>query len=323
MPVDAGDPRIRRSGIGGSDIAAILGLSPWSGPMDVWLEKIGQAAPLVETERMRWGHLLEDPVAKEYARKKGRKVRNAPTTLDPITNLRARVVRHSADKPWRMANVDRLTSDPRDAGVRRGLECKTADRFAAADFGEEDTDQVPVNYLLQCMWYMAVTGYDLWDLAVLIGGNTHRVYTITRDNELVERLFNAADEFWIVNVLQREPPPADGTDATRRYYESVKPKAEDEIPMTDELYGLALHRANLDRQIKELTADKGLVENRIREVMPAKGIARRDNAKITWSTSVTRRLDTKALQAEEPDVAARFMRESEESRLTITVKEES
>ena len=291
--------------------------------MDVYLEKTGQSAPLIETERMRWGTLLEDAVAREYAHKKHRKVRNAPTTLDPVTGLRARVVRYSADKPWRMAHVDRLTSDPKDAasGIRRGLECKTADRYSGADFGEEGTDQVPANYLLQCMWYLGVTGYDVWDLAVLIGGNTHRVYTIPRDDELIEKLWLIGDEFWTDNVLGKVPPPIDGSEASRRFLEGSHVAPDEEIPMSDELYGLALHYENLNRTIKESEVTRDLVANQIREAMVGKGLAKRDNAKIRWSIVGTRRLDTKALALALPEVVAPFYVESESHRLTVTVKE--
>ncbi len=323
MRAEPSDPRIRRSGIGGSDIAAIVGQSPWSTAMDVWQEKLGLSAPLIETERMRWGTLLEDAIAREYAHKKHRKVRNAPTTLDPVTSLHARVVRYSADKPWRMANVDRLTSDPKDAGIRRGLECKNADRFAGVDFGEEGTDEVPVNYLLQCMWYLGVTGYDVWDLAVLIGGNTHKVYTIKRDEELIENLWTAADEFWTVNVLGKVPPPIDGSESSRRFLEGSHREPKEEIPMTDELYGLALHHGNLGRQLKDLAAAQDLVGNQIRESMQGKGIARRDNVKVTWSIVHSKRLDTTALVGAHPEVVAPFYVESDQHRLTVTVKEDA
>ena len=317
MVASAGDPRIRRSGIGGSDIAAIAGVSRWSSAMDVYLSKIGQAAPLIETERMRWGNLLEGVVAKEYAHQTGRKVRQAPTTTDPVTGLRTRVIRHSTDKPWRMAHVDRLTSER-----GRGFEAKTADRFAASDFGEQGSDQVPPDYLLQCAWYMGVTGFAVWDLAVLIGGNNFRMYTIERDDELIEQLFTIGDDFWQTNVLPQVPPPIDGSEASRRFLEAGLVAPDEALPMSDDLYALALHHANLTQTIKDAEITKDLVANKIREAMQGHGKAQRYNAKVSWSVSTVRRLDTKALAEAHPAIVAPFYVESAQPRLTVTVKEE-
>lgn len=319
MPSLAGDVTIRRSGIGGSDIARIAGVSKWGGPFDVWLEKTGQSAPILETERMRWGKLLEDAVAKEYAHKTGRKVRNAPTVLDPVTGLRDRLMRDKSAS-WRMAHIDRdVIVLPGE--TPRGLECKTADRFAAAEFGEEGTDQVPADYALQCHWYMAVTGRPRWDLAVLIGGNQHRHYTIERDEELIDMLRKVADDFWTNHVVTKDPPPVDGTEASRRFLESGHVSQDAEIPMTDRLLELAARYATLKAEIKAREADVDATGNSIREAMKGHGLSVGDRTKIRWSVVTTRRLDSKALTEAHPELATKFTKESEEHRLTVTVKE--
>jgi putative phage-type endonuclease len=66
----------RRTGIGGSDIAAILGLSPWRTPLDVYRDKV-DGAEQPETEAMRWGRLLEDVIAREYAVRAGVRIQRA------------------------------------------------------------------------------------------------------------------------------------------------------------------------------------------------------------------------------------------------------
>jgi predicted phage-related endonuclease len=91
--------------------------------------------------------------------------------------------------------------------------------------------------------------------------------------------------------------------------------------MDDNLYALALHHENLTRTIKDAEIAKALVANKIREAMGGKGKAARDNAKVTWSISTVRRLDTKALTEAHPDIVAPFYQTSEQPRLTVTVKE--
>jgi putative phage-type endonuclease len=305
----ATDLKVRRSGIGGSDAAAVAGQSPWSTPMDVYLEKTGQSAPLVETDRMYWGTTLEDVVAKEWSKRTGLRVR------------RQRLTMRDASASWRMAHIDRavISTD----GLRHGLECKTADRMMAGEFGEQESDQVPVHYLLQCQHYLGVTGWDIWHLAVLIGGNVFRKYVIPRNDELIADLFTIEEDFWLNHVVPRIPPEIDGGEASRRFLESGLIAPTEVTPMTDRMYDLALAYENLSRQIKESGLERDLVANQIREAMGGKGRAARDNAKINWSISTVRRLDQKALVEAHPEIVAPFYVESEQPRLVITVKEAS
>ena len=87
----------RRTGIGGSDISAILGLSPWRSPVHVWLDKTGQAPdePPANAEAMYWGKTLEDVVAREYAQRTGRRVQRVNAIL-----------RHPQHE-WMLGNIDR------------------------------------------------------------------------------------------------------------------------------------------------------------------------------------------------------------------------
>jgi putative phage-type endonuclease len=277
--------------------------------MDVYLEKIGSSAPLVETERMHWGKALEDVVAKEYARETGRKVRKS--------NLTLRV--ESAE--WRMAHIDRavISTD----GIRRGLEVKTADRFASSDFGEPGSDQVPPDYHLQCDHYLGVTGWDVWDLAVLIGGNHFAIYTIPRDEKLISDLFEIEDDFWQNNVIPRIPPPIDGSEASRRFLEAGHVAPDEELPMTDALYELALAYESLRLGIKDSTTELELTKNKIREAMGAAGKSRRDNAQVSWSITHPKRVNLDALRTAHPAIVEEFTAESEEHRLTVSVKESS
>ena len=58
--------KARRKGLGGSDIAAILGISKWRTPMDVWVEKMGLVEPSEESYAMMRGRILEDAIAQWY-----------------------------------------------------------------------------------------------------------------------------------------------------------------------------------------------------------------------------------------------------------------
>ncbi|MEO1082423.1 MAG: YqaJ viral recombinase family protein [Pseudomonadota bacterium] len=200
----------RRAGIGGSDIGAILGKNKYRTPLDVYLEKTGEKDPddLSGNAAVEWGIRLEDVIAEKFADDTGLKVRR---------NNRLLV----GDEPFMLANIDRgIAGKPE--GVKAGLECKTSDPYAfrADEWGPgaefygrgdalevvQDDDRVPDSYLFQCVWYMAITGADLWFLSVLVGGRDFRTYTIRRDDELIDIVKRVAGIFWREKVLARVPP---------------------------------------------------------------------------------------------------------------------
>lgn len=171
----------RKKGLGGSDIAVILGLSPWKSPTELYYEKRGEIEPadLSDNELVHFGHVLEGVVADEYSRRNNVKVE------------RRNKMMASKEHPFMLANIDRKV-----VGVKKGLECKTADRFTINNWGEPGTDEIPDYYRTQVEHYMIVTQYPEWDLAVLIGGNQYRDYHIEQDLELSEMIIEQCAKFW-------------------------------------------------------------------------------------------------------------------------------
>jgi putative phage-type endonuclease len=210
----------RRSGIGGSDIAAILGLSPWKTAVDVWFVKTGQTTEddICNAEAVRWGMLLEDVVAHEYYERTERSVQRVN-----------RILRHP-EHEWAIGNIDRAIVSPgsrvrvaEDGGTLLGadgiLEVKTASMFKASEWGRDgDEDAVPVHYQAQVMWYMAITGQPWCDVAALIGGQRMVIRRIYADDETIAAMLERAHEFWHKHVLTRKPPePAKAKDVERLF----------------------------------------------------------------------------------------------------------
>jgi putative phage-type endonuclease len=204
----------RRTGIGGSDIAAILGLSPWRTPLDVYLDKV-EGAEQPETEPMRWGRMLEDVVAREYARRAGVRIQRIN---DLVCKLGAE---------WAVATLDRvIVPNGTRARVHNGevsgaegvLECKVVNAFSAGAWGrDDDPDAVPVHYAAQCMWYLGVTGLPWCDVAALIGGQHLVIKRIERDEETIAAMFERAEKFWRDHVLARVPPPSTAREADQAW----------------------------------------------------------------------------------------------------------
>lgn len=211
--------KLRQSGIGGSDISAILGENPYKTAYDLYQEKVSEISETQMSEPAYWGTILEDVVAKEYAKRNEVKVQRV--------NYLIRHEKHD----WAIANIDRAVINKEIAGnvrIKDGklttdklLEVKTASEYVKKNWGDEHTDQVPDHYNLQCQWYMGITGVHHCDLALLLGGNKYRQYSIDFDPELFEMMIKTASDFWHNHVLAKvEPTPTTLANAKRKYAKS-------------------------------------------------------------------------------------------------------
>lgn len=204
---------VRRRGIGGSDVAAIAGLDRWRSAFEVYLDKIGELPERELGDAAYWGTVLEPLVAARFA------AENPGLTVLPSPGIVA-----SAERPWQLANVDRLLAPAPDDRPHAVLEVKTTNQYMAEEWAE---DRVPDRAALQLTHYMDV--YDLREAwaAVLIGGQQYRAVHMERDDELVGYLRTIEEKFW-QHVVDRVPPPVDGsdscTDLLGRLYD-VKPEA--------------------------------------------------------------------------------------------------
>lgn len=228
----------RQQGIGGSDAAAAIGLHPFKTPYQLYMEKTGKVVPedLSDNTRIKFGHIMEDVCANMYEQETGRTVR------------RRRQIFKSKHYPFMQASIDRDI-----VGVKRGLECKNVDRYAfdLGDWGDSGTDEVPEYYHIQCNHYMAVMGYDAWDLAAIIGGNELRIFTIHRDEELIRQLTQLEQQFWNNFIVKKTPPPLEyAAPSTSTFLKRMYDKMEDKIEKGDSTL-IHWHNVLLDARKKE------------------------------------------------------------------------
>lgn len=285
----------RRSGIGGSDAAAVLGLSKWKTPLQVYLDKRGEAPEIPDNEAMLWGRALEPVIRQQYAERTGRAV------LMPDG-----ILRHPAHS-FMLANLDGMTED------RRVVEIKTA-RTAQA-WGEPGSDEVPQDYLLQVQHYMAVTGFEVADIAVLIGGSDFRLYEVPADRELQEMLIDAEDAFWR-NVEQGIPPePVSYADMQARFGRASREGMVEAESDPDVLVAVAKLRA-IRETMKTMEADE-----EAQKAVIMKALGEKDTLTIAGQPAVTwkaakpaQRFDANAFKAAHPTLYAEFLKTGEASR---------
>ena len=288
----------RRKGIGGSDAAAIAGLSRYRSPIQVYMEKLGLIEPPEENEAMYWGKKLEDIVAEEFSIRTGLKVRR-----------RNAILQHP-EHPFMLANVDRLI-----VGKSEGLECKTTSAYREDEWKD---DEIPWEYAIQCHHYMAVTGYSAWWIAVLIGGNKFVYKRIERDEEIIRNLIKIESDFWNNHVLKQIPPDPDGSDASTEILKQLYPESNGEtIELPPDVESLIEQYEQAREEEKAAAERKREAENKIKAIMGEYEKGYWKDRKITWKTMTTYRFDTKLFQKEHPDLYQKYVNETSYRRFNV------
>ena len=292
--------------IGGSDIGAILGLSKFRTPLEVWMEKTGKEVRKLDSLPLRFGSFAEEFVASEYARATGFELRHDESIYIHPTH------------PMMSAHVDRVVlGNGLSKPATRLLECKTANPFARGEWGEPGTDQVPMSYLCQCIWYMAITGIAQCDLAVLFGNSDFRIYEIARDLELEALVIEKALHFWNEYVLKDIPPPAQTEGDYQALFKKSDPSKTIEanqktVELIRQLQSLSKQSGDVD---SEITQVKQHIMNEMKE---AEVLLYQGNVIVTWKApKPSYRLDGKRLEAEEKEIFERFRMPVQNSRRLV------
>jgi putative phage-type endonuclease len=245
---------LRRAGIGGSDIAALLGMSRYTSPYELYLDKRGELPDLPRPGRLeraaRWGNLHEPLLAAEFTRACG------------LATRRVGMIRHQ-DEPWMLVNLDRQVLGCPDGPC--ALEIKNRSAYKAAEWGESgDPDGVPDTEALQTHWEMIVPGYRHMHVAVLINGNDDRYYRVNWDEQIAGDVTAMARSFW-QRVLDGSPPPVDGSEAVTDLLATLWPGKPDteKVVSRDMSAGLLARRTALKSDIAALKEQLDEAENRL------------------------------------------------------------
>lgn len=271
----------RQKSIGGSDAAALVGLSLYATQYTVWADKTGRLPPLDDNEAMRQGRDLEDYVAHRFTEASGKKARRKNRML------------YNSQFPFAHANIDRDI-----VGERAGLECKTTSVMNLKKF---KNGEFPEQYYAQCVHYIAVTGADRWYLAVLILGREFLWFVIERDQDEIDALMNAEREFWEQYVIPDVPPPVDGLHPTTSALNAMFPNSVSEEKMIDR-ENVIQNWFALQKQIKALEKQRELCAQIVKGDLgnAEKGIC--GAYQISWALRNKKTFDTARFAADNPDV---------------------
>lgn len=237
----------RQTGIGSSDIAAVMGQSNWASPYSVWCDKTADTViDNPPSEAMEWGLLLEPVIAAQWARRNSNTVRRVGLCRNP-------------DRAWQIATPDQLCGCA-SAGV---LETKTDAGWNTGDWDE----QIPLKYLLQLLWQVDCLGVDHGHLAVLLGGNELRSYDVEPNPDITQVMRDTGERFW-QSVLDRTEPDVDATNATTAALKRRFELPDGGVTVLDFDWIDRLDGRETDKTtIALLEQQTALVENQLRQAM--------------------------------------------------------
>lgn len=263
----------RLTGLGGTDISAIVGRNPFRAPIDVYMEKVGLTDNGEPSLAMEIGIELETLLARKY------KERMSSLTSELYFDFTPPMIRAPA-VDWMIGHPDRHIYMG-EAAIppvgHHGLEIKTT-TFRFADlWGEEFSDDIPEWILIQVQWYMGLDGLPFYDVPVLIDREL-KIYRIQKNSELIKTLRLAGHKFWHEHVLAKIPPPTDEAPGWSDYFKAIYPidsgktiKVSDMDSEHTDIHNLALAKIHLEEaenfyereknNVKKLMGDASRLES--------------------------------------------------------------
>lgn len=306
MALTTQQKKLRATGIGGSDVAAIFGISPWATPLDIYNSKT--CKEFIDDEpdvRAEWGNRLEPVILKAFEEKSGCKVVSMEETFGIS---KEQVLRHP-EFPFMLANIDGFI--PEEKAV---LEIKTADKYMAQYWGEAE-DGIPESYLLQCAHYRIVCDAILPPVdkvysAVLIGGNDFRIKKYEKNEKLERLIIEKEYSFWNEYVVPMKMPPPLTLKDMQNYW-----KTEDKATLVagEREWELYFRLMNDKKHLKTLSEYVEQSEKTLKMLLQANEALVDDKGRtlLTWKSQTANRLDIDRLKKDHPDLVKDYMKVTE------------
>jgi putative phage-type endonuclease len=277
----------RKLGIGGSEIAPIMGLSPWCTPLDIYRDKTSQELICEElNEDLKRGIRVEKYILQEYSENTGEKIEtNLPTFVDK---------EHS---------FMRGNFDAKIVGQNVLVEAKsTKAPIATWNAG------IPEYYKVQVAYYAMLSDAERVDIPVLFSNWQYACYTYWRDYELEARIKEAVINFWQNHIVKGvAPAPTTAEELQELYpsiYEEKTIKADENIrQIVSELQETSSKRKELEKLEQKLKTD-------IQVYMGDAGLLDAGFCKVSLKNRSANRLNTEALKIANPEIYQSYLSES-------------
>jgi putative phage-type endonuclease len=313
--LEVGPDYKRQQYCGGSDIAGIIGVSPWATPVSVWDRKMQQQEARVSGGKKKLfqrGKVWEQVVGEMLVAQL-----EAEEFQVKVINTNKRYI--DPDVPYFAAEIDYELEIAGLPGIINA-ELKTVHPNAAREWGDPDNDETaaPVQYLAQCQWGLGVTGREVCILAPLFGADSLSIYVVKRDETIITGMRAQAIEFWQNHIVPKIPPePRTLSDVAKLF----KIEGDSEL-IADEniIRGLMRYRA-IEAEIEARETERDSIEFDLKCAMrDATAIVQPGlkKALATWKSRNTSRLDQEAFKQAYPKLHRQFVRESSTRAFSVS-----
>ena len=292
----------RNLGIGGSDASAVMKLSRYSTPLDIYKQKLGGKSSFSGNMRTAVGSFMEDFVRKMVSQMSGIEF------IKPHKNLRIFHKKY----PWMRCNLDLITKDKSIIG-----EVKVV--VESDDWGEEGTDEMPTEYLIQCAHNRVSSAshfnidYKEFHLFVLITkkwGDPVIKHYIYRKNEKFEtNMIGTQKHFWLNYVEKEVEPPFFTLKEASHHFDDVKDDSMIADELTLELYE---RHKTLTQEIKALKNQDEMVKVQIAQNLSDKNTLLNFDGKplVTWKPQTANKFDTTRFKSDKPELYLAYTKQS-------------
>lgn len=282
----------RKSGLGGSDIAAIMGLSPWKTALDVYLDKTSEAIDMTDKPHLKEGREREGEVLNLYKERHN---------VELETDLE---MKRDSQYSFLFANVD--------------AKVKNSNVIIEAKTTRQSWNGLPEQYQLQCAHYAMIYNSDYVDVASLnLLSSKYTEYTYYRDERLEKKIRECAINFWHKHVLAKVAPEAVSIADCKSLFQKAK---DSKIKATAAIYQDIVDLKRLQEEAKELEtqiANKKLNILKFVEDNEAVTSFKDDSIIATYRNQTRRTFDSKTFQEEHSELAAKYMRETSNRVLRV------
>lgn len=279
----------RRSGLGGSDIGALLGLSTFSSELEVYYSKVGEYEPEV-TEAMEIGRDIESWILDRWFKLYGNPGHMLFDDLVVVQSDDHLSLLHSPDA------IILADTIPIPTPVI-GVEVKNIR-------SDHNWDPLPEFYMAQVQHGLLCSGLERWIVVALVGGQKLITREIEPDLEMQGRIVEAAERFWTTHVLSKVPPEPDGSESAKSALERRWDVSEGSYDLEPELWATyKVKKTVLEAAEKDLHK----AQQRIQAAMGESEVALVDGRKVaTWKVGTRKSVDIKRLRDEEPKLAEKY-----------------
>lgn len=332
----------RRRYVGGSDIAAVMGISQWKTPVELFFEKNADQPQAEDPERAKFFRNRKDQepiIARRLEREYGVEVTKLSLDENPnrYTDPEYDFFAAEVDFEFRMTDAVRgAFPDREDFGaIPNGTLCngelKTVHPLAAGKWGDHGSEDLPIEYAAQGEWGCGVTRRPACLVAALFGIDALLCFPVMADQETIAGMRARAVTFWTDHVLTGIPPDPISVNDVLRLYRGFRGKPAD---LSDEAHEALRNLDLVRKQITAFEGDKAELEWRIARCIaeqwnaelhasdskPAKPVITADENAIlmyggslagTWNRQTRTGIDVKRLKESEPAIAAAYMTESQ------------